>query len=219
VPASTRRHPQNQGSWPAGAAQIENPGHTLLCESLVRACEVRYAASYQGEAAARTSIAYQKGRGFLWTEELSDVLAAYEAHRDQYPTLEAFAPRVVAFFKDYSKGFTERHVALQARRPKILWINPTNRAAQVNASQTNLQVVFDRPMRAGSWALVGDPSRCPEGKGTPSYDAARRIWSVPVKLKPEFTYEFMLNSDEFQDFCSEEGVPLEPVSVTYTAGK
>jgi hypothetical protein len=185
----------------------------------VRACEVRYAARYEGTAAARSSIAYQKGRGFLWTEELSNLLAQYEAHRDQYPTLEAFAPRLVDFFRNYSKGFAERQAALQAKRPKILWMTPTNGATQVNPSQTNLQVMFDRPMKAGSWALVGDPSQCPEGKDNPSYNAARTIWSVPVNLKPEFTYQFMLNSDGFDSFCSEEGVPLEPVAVTFTTGK
>ena len=200
-------------------SQAYGDGRTLLCESLVRACEVRYAARYEGTAAARSSIAYEKGRGFLWTKELSNLLAEYEAHRDQYPTLEAFAPRLVAFFRDYSKGFAERQAMLQARRPKILWMTPTNGATQVNPSLTNLQVMFDRPMKNGSWALVGDPSQCPEGKGNPSYNAARTIWSVPVKLKPEFTYQFMLNSDGFDSFCSQDGVPLEPVAVTFTTGK
>jgi hypothetical protein len=41
----------------------------------------------------------------LWIQELSDLLGDYEAHRDRYPTLEAFAPRLVAFFHDYAKHF------------------------------------------------------------------------------------------------------------------
>ncbi len=200
-------------------SQAYGDGRTLLCESLVRACEVRYAARYGGEAAAGRSIAYEKGRGFLWTGELSSLLAEYEAHRDQYPTLESFAPRLVAFFNDYSKGFAQRQAGLQTNRPKILWMSPTNGAAQVDPRQTNLQVVFDRPMKDGSWALVGDRSQCPEGNGKPGYNATRTIWSVPVKLKPEFTYRFMLNADGFESFCSEEGVALEPVAVTFTTGR
>lgn len=194
-------------------------GRTLLCESLVRACEVRYAACYQGADAARSLMNYEKGRGFLWTEELSSLLADYEGHRDQYTTLESFSPRLVGFFREYSKGFAERQSALQAKRPKLLWMTPTNGAVQVDPGLTNMQVAFDRPMQNGSWALVGDPSQCPEGKGKPSFNAARTIWTVPVKLKPEFTYQFMLNAEGFDSFRSEEGVPLEPVAVTFTTGK
>lgn len=60
---------------------------------------------------------------------------------------------------------------------------------------------------------------CPEtGKGT-HFDAERKIWIVPVKLKPDWSYKFMLNSETYEGFRSEEGVPLEPVSVTFkTAG-
>ena len=98
-------------------------------------------------------------------------------------------------------------------------MTPTNGANHVDPNQTKLQVVFNRPMKNGSWALVGDPSQCPEGKGKPSYNAARTVWSLPVSLKPEFKYQFMLNSDEFVGFCSEQGVPLEPVEVTFTTRK
>ncbi len=200
-------------------SQAYADGHTLLYESLVRACEVRYAARYDGAAAARSLAAYQKSRGFLWTEDLSNCLAEYEARRDQYPTLESFAPRLIAFFNDYAKGFAARQAALQAKRPRILWMTPTNGATQVDPGLTNLQVVFDRPMKNGSWALVGDAAQCPEGKGNPGYNANRTIWSVPVKLKPQFTYQFMLNSDSDDDFQSQDGVPLEPVAVTFTTGK
>ena len=73
---------------------------TMFCQPVGSS----HAVSSFGTAAARSLIGYQKGRGFLWTEELSNLLAEYEAHRDQYPTLEAFAPRLVAFFRNYSKG-------------------------------------------------------------------------------------------------------------------
>jgi predicted Ser/Thr protein kinase len=73
-------------------------GHTLLYESLVRACVIRYVRHYDGALAAWRVIQEQKRHGFLWIEELSDLLEEYEAHRDQYPTLEKFSPRLVAFF-------------------------------------------------------------------------------------------------------------------------
>jgi hypothetical protein len=78
---------------------------TMLRESLVRACGVRYARQYEGTKAAAEAIRREKSRGFLWIQELSDLLGDYEAHRDRYPTLEAFAPRLVAFFHDCAKYF------------------------------------------------------------------------------------------------------------------
>lgn len=78
---------------------------TMLRESLVRACGVRYARRYEGTTAASEAIRLEKSRGFLWIQELSDLLGDYEAHRDRYPTLEALAPRLVAFFHDYAQGF------------------------------------------------------------------------------------------------------------------
>jgi hypothetical protein len=74
-------------------------------------------------------------------------------------------------------------------------------------------------MKDGLWSLVGGGPHFPELTGKPSYDAKRTTWSVPVKLKPEWQYQFMLNSDRFQGFRSEEGVPLLPLGVTFTTGK
>lgn len=197
-------------------SQAYGDGRTVLCESLVRACEVRYAARYEGVDAARRSAQFQKSRGFLWTEELSTLLADYETHREQYPTLESFSPRLVAFFKGYSKDFASKQASLAANRPKVLWMCPTNGDSKVDVSVTNLRVRFDRPMQDGSWSLVGDQSQCPQGTGSPRYDAARTTWTVPIKLKPGFTYQFKFNDAGYMGFQSAQGVPLDPVSVTFT---
>jgi hypothetical protein len=86
-------------------SQAYSNGYTLLCESLVRVCVIRYVRQYEGEDAARRAIQAEKGHGFLWMQEMSDLLGEYEAHRDRYPTLEDFSPRLVAFFADSAKNF------------------------------------------------------------------------------------------------------------------
>jgi hypothetical protein len=83
---------QAYGSW-----------QTMMYELLVRACEVRYAYANNGQQYAERIGRYQVSRGFLWTMELSEVLADYEMQRDKYPTLESFMPRVIEFFNDYGK--------------------------------------------------------------------------------------------------------------------
>jgi hypothetical protein len=200
-------------------SQAYSGGRTLLCESLVRASEVRYAFRYDGAAAGKRAIEYQKQRGFLWMEELSSLLAEYETNRNQYPTLEQFSPRLVSFFNDYSRGWAVKHQAEAGRKPKVVSVIPAEGDQNVDPALALIKVVFDRPMSDGSWSMVGGGPHFPEVTGKPSYDGDRKIWTVGVKLKPEWSYEFMLNSPTFTAFRSAEGVALEPVRVRFTTGK
>ncbi len=43
------------------------------------------------------------GGGFVWAEELSDLLQTYEDNRDKYPTFESFFPEFVTFFSEYNE--------------------------------------------------------------------------------------------------------------------
>jgi hypothetical protein len=91
---------------------------TMLYESLVRACTVRYVRRYEGEEAARRAVEAQKGKGFLWMQEMSDLLGQYEAHRERYPTLEDFSPRLVAFFAESAKTYARGRADVRAPAPK-----------------------------------------------------------------------------------------------------
>jgi len=78
---------------------------TMMRESLVRACTIRYIAHYQGPAAGLLAYAEHRQRQFLWTGNLAERLKEYEAHRDQYPTLDRFFPQILAVFNDYADRF------------------------------------------------------------------------------------------------------------------
>jgi hypothetical protein len=193
-------------------SQAYGNGQTLLKESLVRACVIRYLRQYEGEEAARRAIQAEKRNGFLWMQEMSDLLGEYETHRDQYPTLEDFSPRLVTFFAETVKNL---QADLASKRPKVVSMIPANGAQDVDPSLTAIQVVFDRPMTDKDWAMVGSGPHYPETSKGAHFDAQHKVWTAPVKLKPGWSYEFMLNSEYFDTFQSEEGVPLEPVSVTF----
>jgi hypothetical protein len=81
---------QAYGSW-----------RTMMRESLVRACEVRYAMAHEGRERAEQRANYHIGRGFHWTKELSELLGQYEKQRDKYRTLDDFMPEIVEFFGNY----------------------------------------------------------------------------------------------------------------------
>ncbi|OHB62567.1 MAG: hypothetical protein A2168_01600 [Planctomycetes bacterium RBG_13_50_24] len=74
---------------------------TMMRESLVRACEVRYAMANDGRERAEQIVNYHISRGFHWTKELSELLGQYEQQRDKYQTLDAFMPKIVELFRNY----------------------------------------------------------------------------------------------------------------------
>jgi hypothetical protein len=121
-------------------SQAYGDAQTLLRESLVRACSVRYQRQYGGAAAARQEIEHNRSRGFVWTEELSNLLAEYEAQRDRYPTLESFAPRLVAFFNSYAEKFDQEQRARPGKRPKLVSMTPVNGAKDADPGLTETQV-------------------------------------------------------------------------------
>ena len=191
---------------------------TMMYESLVRACVLRYTLKYDGKMAARLKIIEEQQRQFLWIGELSSLLGEYEKDRTKYPTLEAFAPRIVTFFNEYAEPFAEQQPTQAARTPKAISIVPANGATDVEPGPSTITVVFDRPMKDGSWSMVGGGPNFPEISERPAYDSTGKVWTVSVTLKPNWNYTFMLNSGTFRNFQSRDGVPLAPVVVSFRTG-
>ncbi len=79
---------------------------TMMRESVVRACEIRYALKYSGKTAALRRRTEESALGFRWVGPLSDLLGEYEANRERYPDLDSFMPRIAAFLDDYAKSYS-----------------------------------------------------------------------------------------------------------------
>jgi hypothetical protein len=98
--------PAGRRIFPSVAAAMKKQGYqhwnNVMYESLVRACTVRYFERYFGATTASQVIESEKKRQFLWIGGLSQLLAEYEAHRDQYKTLDEFMPRIVTFFDQWT---------------------------------------------------------------------------------------------------------------------
>jgi hypothetical protein len=199
---------QAYGSWQA-----------MMYESLVRACVVRYSYNYEGPVAARLAVEEEKRRRFLWIQELSDLLGQYETQRDRYPTLDSFMPRIVAFFNQYADTFLEQMEEAPGKEPRIVSMTPANEASNVDPDLAAIRIVFDRPMKAGSCSITGEDPHLPEVTGNARYDAERKVLTIPVKLTPNRSYEFTLNSGKSRDIQSHKGVSLPPVRVRFTTGE
>lgn len=210
-----RLEPVGQRLWKLSAdtmrAQAYGDWKTMLYETLVRACTVRYHRATGGAQAARRAAAAEAARGFAWVSAVEESFEAYEADRARYPTLDAFMPQVVACLE----AFAPQHEARRARAPRVVGMVPANGATDVDPGLTEMRITFDQPMQDGNWAIVRSDADFPEIVGTPAYDAERKVLTVQVRLKPDTKYRLWLNRGQFDSFRSAEGIPLESVAVTF----
>ncbi|MCL2347389.1 MAG: DUF4932 domain-containing protein [Planctomycetaceae bacterium] len=202
----------------------------MLNEYLVRACEIRYLLAHEmKDETDRLIQAYRNSRGFLWIEELVELLDRYEKERDKYPTLDDFMPEIV---KMQNAIVTDEYIANLRKqeddRPQVMATNPPNGAKDVDPNITEISITFDRPMMPGMAWCTGDGNKTfPER----SEDAKWPVWSEDkqtctmqnVVLKPGKTYNIMLNSDAElysnipgDGFRSTGNIPLKPVHYTFT---
>lgn len=203
----------------------------ILHESLVRACAVRYAVRQAGAEGGQRAAAGERARGFLWVDRLADLLGEYEKDRAKYASLDQFVPRIAAFFDAYSREVANEVAALQAEgkaqkasaatSPKVVATTPGNDAGDVEAaSVTTISVTFDRPMRDGAMAVVMVPGLAfPKVTGRPTYDATRRVLTIPCQLQAGTAYGLQLNSEANMVMADEQGNLLVPFLYRFTTKK
>jgi hypothetical protein len=102
--------------------------------------------------------------------------------------------------------------------PKIVRMTPPNGTQDVDPATDRITIVFDRDMDTTSWSVVGKGPHMPHSPEHVYY-ADKRSFVLPVALRPQWDYHFLLNSERFRGFKSAEGVPLEPVRVEYRTGE
>jgi hypothetical protein len=194
-------------------SQAYGNGHTLVCESLVRASTARYILAHDGAAQARQAVGGEEGRSFLWTGELFDLLGSYEADRGHFATLDAFMPKVVAYFEGLAPRIGSMVEAYDAKRPKVISISPDNGARDVDPALAKAVVRFDRPLRGGfSFCYAGNKELYPK-IGKPAYDQTRTQVSFEVQLEPNHDYEFRMNCAP--GFVSDDGIAMKDLLVKW----
>ena len=111
--------------------------------------------------------------------------------------------------------------ALKARTrlPQAIRFEPVNGAQNLSTSVRELRITFSVPMGDGfSWCTAGDDDHdFPKGReGVGAHWLSDHKTCVkPVTLAPGMTYRLILNAPGYNNFQSDAGVPLEPVSYTF----
>ncbi len=199
---------------------------TMMKESLVRATVIRYLQAKFGEDAAQKGIQSEIKRQFFWMDGLSGLLGEYEENREKYPSLDAFFSEIAGFFKsyagkidedleDYEEERQEKMEKLKTNSPRIVSLLPPNGAQDVDPDLQAIVVTFDRPMKDGQWAVMRLSDKFPEKGGEVFYDETKKVFTIPVKLKPDTEYELGLNAEGVYAFASEDGDPLYPVVIRF----
>jgi Domain of unknown function (DUF4932)/Bacterial Ig-like domain len=209
-----RFEPAGTGIYPmfkeAMTRQAYATWQIMFKESVVRAAVIRYLNATRGPEAVQAEESLQRKLSFLWVPKLAELLATYEQDREAYPTLEAFVPKVVEFFETLKSRLPDT--------PQVLTMTPANGATAIDPGVTEIRVTFDRAMNTGGFSFVGGGPTFPITTGRPSWDAAGKVITLPVKLEPNHSYEFWLNRGRLQAFRSAKGVPLASVHVTFRTG-
>jgi hypothetical protein len=198
---------------PAMRAQGYGLPQTMVSESIVRASVARYVLDHEGEDGARTELSYQRARNFLWIDDLHALLGDYARSRDRYPTIESFWPTIAKYYNDLAPRIGTVLAVAERRRPTIVSSSLKNGSTNVNPRLTYISFTFDRPMR-GSYSLMLSPTAGRDHYPVTTavtWDSTRRVLTMTVQLKPDWTYEFGLNAPDASRFVSEEGYALTPV--------
>lgn len=77
----------------------------MMNEAGVRAVTSLFVKERKGDVAGAHAARTEVRRGFVWTHDLVELLRKYQRDRNTYPDLEAFMPRVVAFFDELAKKY------------------------------------------------------------------------------------------------------------------
>jgi len=195
-------------------AMAYGEARTMVDESLVRAAVIVYFQD-SGEETAKNlkRIRMEQRQGFFWMDALVEKLKQYEAQRTQYPTFSSYMPQVASFYRDLAPHVTAEAPAFAAKSPHVVRVEPFgNHSQDVDASIQAIKIVLDKPLDPGAGYSIsygtGGSEHWPI-KGEPRFGDGGLQILLPVQLKPNQTYSFVLTP---QAFATPDGYPL----VTYT---
>ncbi|MDX9972635.1 MAG: Ig-like domain-containing protein [FCB group bacterium] len=102
--------------------------------------------------------------------------------------------------------------------PILVSSNPASGATDVSPAVTEITATFNAKMQPGcSW--TGSGPNLPEITGQPTWSADGMTCTLPVRLKPDWSYKVGLNSPSHRNFKSADGNELPPTEITFQTGQ
>jgi tetratricopeptide (TPR) repeat protein len=104
---------------------------------------------------------------------------------------------------------------IETDEPVVIKTIPQVYADDVSPTLNRLSVTFNQTMFEGNFAWVTWDGPFPETTGKPSFDATKRICTLPVKLEPGKVYMVGINIGKFNSFQSHDGVTARPYALVF----
>ncbi len=100
--------------------------------------------------------------------------------------------------------------------PVVVKTTPEAGTKDVAPGEIEIKVTFSKAMMNGSWSWSSAwKDSEPEFVGKPAYDADRKTCIVKVKLEPNKSYGFWLNSQNFHGFKDSNGHAAVPYLLVF----
>ena len=100
--------------------------------------------------------------------------------------------------------------------PVVVKTVPEAGAKDVAPGEVEIRVTFCKEMMNGSWSWsTAWKDSSPEFVGKPAYDTDGKTCVVKVKLEPNKTYGYWLNSQKFHNFRDAQGHPAVPYLLVF----
>lgn len=197
--------------------QAYGNAETMVDESLVRAAVIVYFRDAGEDRVSNLKRIRQEQRiGFLWMDQLVEMLERYEGSRTQYPSFSPFMPRVAKFYNELAPKLPAEAAAYNAKSAHVVGMKPfANHARDVDASVKTITIIFDRPLDTSAGYSInygaGGSDHFPV-VGNPVFEAGGRHVLVSVKLKPNEAYGLVLTP---AGFVTADGYPLVEYPVEF----
>lgn len=105
---------------------------------------------------------------------------------------------------------------IESMPPVVVKTVPESGAKDVAQDVVEIKVTFSKEMadNSWSWSTVWQGST-PEAVGKPKYEADRKTCVMKIKLEPNKTYAYWLNSEKFKNFKDRQGHSAVPYLLVF----
>jgi hypothetical protein len=100
--------------------------------------------------------------------------------------------------------------------PVVVKTVPEAGTKDVPPGEFEIKVTFSKEMSDGSWSWSSAwENSTPDGIDKPHYDADHKTCILKVKLDPDKTYGYWINSQNFHNFRDSQGHPAVPYLLVF----
>ena len=109
-----------------------------------------------------------------------------------------------------------RAQTIESMPPVVIKTIPEAGAMDIAPGVVEIKVTFSKAMRDGSWSWsTAWQDSTPEMVEKPKYEADGKTCVMKVRLEPNKTYGYWLNSEKFKNFKDQHGKPAVPYLLAF----